>query len=77
VQAWPEADPAIAAEDTVTMVLQVNGKVRDRVDVPVSVSEEEAETAAFASEKVQQWIEGKDVRKVIVRTPKLVNIVVG
>jgi leucyl-tRNA synthetase len=76
-QAWPVADPAIAAEDTVTMVLQVNGKVRDRVEVPVSVSEGEAEAAAFASEKVQQWIEDKSVRKVIVRTPKLVNIVVG
>ncbi len=77
VESWPVADQSIAAEDTVTMVLQVNGKVRDRIDVPVSVTDEAAEEAAFASDKIQQWVEGKEVRKVIVRAPKLVNIVVG
>ncbi len=77
VQSWPEADPDIAREDTVTMVIQVNGKVRDRVDVPVTVSEETAIEAALAAERIQPWLEQGEVRKVIARPPKLVNIVVG
>jgi leucyl-tRNA synthetase len=59
------------------MVIQVNGKVRDRLDVPAAISAEEAETAALAAEKVQSWLEQGEVRKVIARPPKLVNIVVG
>ncbi len=77
VQQWPEADAAVAAEDTVTMVIQVNGKVRDRLDVPAGISAEEAEAAALAAEKIHSWLEQGEVRKVIARPPKLVNIVVG
>ncbi len=77
VQAWPEADPEVAREDTITMVIQVNGKVRDRVDVPASISDSDAEAAALAAEKIQPWLEGGTVRKVIARPPRLVNIVVG
>jgi leucyl-tRNA synthetase len=77
LQSWPEADPAIAAEDTVTMVIQVNGKVRDRLEVAASISEDEARAAALAADKIQQWLEQGDVRKVIARPPKLVNIVVA
>ncbi len=77
VQAWPEADPEIAAEDVVTMVIQVNGKVRDRLDVPAAISAEDAEAAALAAEKVQSWLKQGEVRKVIARPPKLVNIVVS
>ncbi|MDJ0497445.1 MAG: leucine--tRNA ligase [Acidimicrobiia bacterium] len=77
VQQWPEADASVAAEDTVTMVIQVNGKVRDRLDVPAGISAEEAETAALAADKIQSWLEQGEVRKVIARPPKLVNIVVG
>ena len=64
-------------EDEVTMVIQVNGKVRDRISVPAGISAEEAEAAAVAAEKVQSWLEKGEVRKVIARPPKLVNIVVG
>jgi leucyl-tRNA synthetase len=77
VQAWPVADPAVAAEDEVTMVVQINGKVRDRFDVPADISEEDATAAALAAEKIQPWLEQGEVRKVIARPPKLVNIVVG
>ncbi len=77
VQSWPVADPDIAREDTVTMVLQVNGKVRDRADVAADISPQDAEAVAMASERIQEWIAGKEVRKVIVRQPKLVNVVVG
>ncbi len=73
--AWPEYDAAMAAEDTITMVLQINGKVRDRIDVPADISESDAEAAAIASERIQELTEGKTVRKVISRPPKLVNIV--
>lgn len=73
---WPVADPALLAVDTVTMVVQVNGKVRDRIDVDASVSESEAEALALASHKVAEALGGAGPRKVIVRAPKLVNVVV-
>jgi len=74
-QAWPVADPAMLAVDTVTMVVQVNGKVRDRIDVPSGIDAAEAERLALASEKVQAHLAGAEPRKVIARPPKLVNIV--
>jgi len=76
-QAWPEADADVAREDTVTMVIQVNGKVRDRVEVAADVSEDAAVEAALGAERIQSWLEQGEVRKVIARPPKLVNIVVG
>ena len=77
VQPWPEADASVAAEDVVTMVIQVNGKVRDRLDVPAGISAEKAEATALAAEKIQSWLAQGEVRKVIARPPKLVNIVVN
>jgi leucyl-tRNA synthetase len=74
---WPKADPALLARDVVTMVVQVNGKVRDRMDVAPDISAEAAESAALGSAKVQEWIDGKEIRKVISRPPNIVNIVVG
>jgi leucyl-tRNA synthetase family protein len=74
---WPIADAALAAEDTVTMVVQVNGKVRDRLQVPADITDDEASEAALAADKIQSWLEQGEVRKVIARAPKLVNIVVG
>ncbi|MDX2343013.1 MAG: class I tRNA ligase family protein, partial [Acidimicrobiia bacterium] len=76
-QSWPQADAAAATEDVVTMVIQINGKVRDRLEVPADISEEDATAAAMATEKIQAWLESGEVRKVIARPPKLVNIVVG
>ena len=76
LEAWPQADPEVAAEDMVTLVVQVNGKVRDRVEVPADVDEEAAVAAAMASERIQTWLEQGEVRKVIARPPNLVNIVV-
>lgn len=76
-QAWPEFDAEAAKEDTITLVLQVNGKVRDRIEVAADISREDAEKTALASEAVGRFLEGKTVRKVIVVPKKLVNIVVG
>ena len=72
---FPVADPAFLVQDTVVAVVQVAGKVRDRLDVAADISEADLEAAAMASERVQSFLEGKTVRKVIVRAPKLVNIV--
>jgi leucyl-tRNA synthetase len=74
---WPEWDESLVAESTVTMVVQVNGKVRDRVDVPADITAEEAERVALGLDKVQGWIDGAVVRKVIARPPTVINFVVG
>ncbi|MFP5317344.1 MAG: leucine--tRNA ligase [Acidimicrobiia bacterium] len=74
-QPWPVADPALAAVETVTMVVQVNGKVRDRIEVDAGVAAEAMERLARESAKVQAALEGRDPRKVITVPPKLVNIV--
>ena len=76
-QRWPQADPELAKLQTVTMVVQVNGKVRDRLEVDPDIDEAEAERLALASEKVQADIDGTTPRKVIARPPRLVNLVVS
>ena len=76
VQRWPEFDPELVRQDTVTMVIQVNGKLRDRVEVDASISESDAEAVALASEKVAAALNGGSPRRVVVRPPKLVNVVV-
>ena len=72
----PEADPAALVEDTILVVVQINGKVRERLQVPRDMAEEELKAQALASAKVQKHIGDKDLRKVIVIPNKLVNIVV-
>ncbi|HEX2850894.1 MAG TPA: leucine--tRNA ligase [Acidimicrobiales bacterium] len=72
---WPVADPDLARIDSVTMIVQVNGKVRDRLEVPPTIGEAEAEALALESEKVREQLAGASPKKVIVRPPKLVNIV--
>lgn len=71
---WPEHDPAMLTVESVTMVVQVKGKVRDRLDVSPDITEDEAAALALASEKVQAHLDGEP-RKVISRPPNLVNIV--
>jgi leucyl-tRNA synthetase len=73
---WPAFDPALVAADTVTMVVQVNGKVRDRLEVDATVSEEEARAAALASPRVVDALGGREPARVVVRPPRLVNVVV-
>ncbi|CEA08191.1 Leucine--tRNA ligase [Arthrobacter saudimassiliensis] len=72
---WPAVDPALLVQDTVTAVVQVKGKVRDRLEVPAGISEDELRELALASEQVQRTLDGADIRTVIVKAPKLVNIV--
>ncbi len=75
--AWPVADPALLVEESVTCVVQVAGKVRDRLEVSPSIAEDELRTQALASSPVQRALDGRGVRTVIVRAPKLVNVVPG
>lgn len=75
-QRWPEVDLAAAAEELITLIVQVNGKLRDRISVPVDISEEEAKKIALESEAVKKFLEGKPPRKVIVVPRRLVNIVI-
>jgi leucyl-tRNA synthetase len=74
---WPQVDEALLVEDSVTAVVQVQGKLRARLEVSPDISEADLEAAALADEAVQRALEGKQVRKVIVRAPKLVNVVAG
>jgi len=76
-QPWPVHDEAVAAEDEITIVLQVNGKLRDRLVVPAGTPGEEIERLALANPKVQAETDGKTIRKVIAVPGKLVNVVVG
>jgi leucyl-tRNA synthetase len=76
LQAWPAWDEALAAEEIITIVVQVNGKVRDRFDAPADVGEEEAKARALAAEGVQKYLEGKLPLKVVYVPGRLVNIVV-
>lgn len=75
-QPWPVADPAMLEREEVEIVLQVNGKLRDRLQVPASISEEELVARARASERVQTHLNGGEPRKTIVVPGKLVNFVV-
>jgi leucyl-tRNA synthetase len=76
-QPWPKFDPALLIEDTLEIPVQVNGKLRDVIRVPANADNATVEAAAKTSEKVQQFIAGKTIKKVIVVPKKLVNIVVA
>ena len=75
LQAWPVFDPALAAEDEVTIVIQVNGKLRERMQLPIGTDREKACALALGNEGVQKWLEGKAPRQVIFVPDKLINLV--
>jgi leucyl-tRNA synthetase len=74
-EAWPEWDPELVAEATVTLVVQVDGKVRDRIEVPADIDPVDAEQMALASPKVAKHLESVSIDRVVVRVPRLANIV--
>jgi leucyl-tRNA synthetase len=74
---WPEADPALLATDTVTLVVQVNGKLRDRIEVAADASGEEMLALARESENVRRHLDGREIVKEVVVPGKLVNLVVS
>ncbi|HRW07587.1 MAG TPA: leucine--tRNA ligase [Caldilineaceae bacterium] len=77
LQQWPQGDPEKAREEEITVVVQINGKVRDKLTVAPGTAKDVLEQDALALSGIQKWMEGKQVRKVIVVPDKLVNVVVG
>jgi leucyl-tRNA synthetase len=76
LQSWPGFDPDLVRQDVVTMVVQVNGKVREKVDVEAGIGEAEAEAIALGLDKVVATLDGRTPQRVVARPPRLVNIVV-
>jgi leucyl-tRNA synthetase len=72
---WPTWDESVAAEEMVTLIVQVNGRVRDRIEVPAGIGNDEAQETALASESVQRHLAGTEVVKVVVVPGRLVNVV--
>jgi leucyl-tRNA synthetase len=72
---WPTVDPALLVTEAVTCVVQVQGKVRARLEVSPDISEDELRELALAEEGVVRSLAGREIAKVIVRAPKLVSIV--
>jgi leucyl-tRNA synthetase len=76
-QPWPEHDPALLVEDTIEIPVQVNGKLREVLQVPRDITREALEQRAVQADKVKPFLEGKTLRKKIVVPGRLVNLVVG
>jgi leucyl-tRNA synthetase len=76
-ESWPTSDEELAREEMVTLVVQVNGRVRDRIEVSAEITAREAEELALSSEKIRGWTDDEEILKVISRPPNLVNVVVG
>jgi leucyl-tRNA synthetase len=75
-QKWPELDLELARDEKIQLVIQINGKVRNTVEVDADINEDEAKVLAIKNEKVKKWTEGKEIVKIIFAKGKLVNIVV-
>ncbi|TDI34410.1 MAG: leucine--tRNA ligase [Acidobacteria bacterium] len=73
---WPVYDRAVAAEDTITLVVQVNGKVRSRLTLPANQTEDEVRRLALEDEKIQGLLDGMEIKRVVVVPNRLVNVVV-
>ncbi|MBN1439133.1 MAG: class I tRNA ligase family protein [Anaerolineales bacterium] len=76
LQVWPSFDPALAAEEQVTVVVQVNGKLRERLQLPAGTGKDAACALALESDSVRKWLEGKTPRQVIFVPDRLINLVV-
>jgi leucyl-tRNA synthetase len=72
---WPKFDPKMLIEENITIVIQVNGKVRSKVEVPNDIGDEKLKELALSDEKVRQWLEGKPVKNIVVVPKRLVSIV--
>jgi leucyl-tRNA synthetase len=76
-QAWPGYEEALIQAQEITLIVQVNGKLRDRIDAPADISEAAARELALSSARVRPHLEGKELRKSIYVPGRLVNLVVG
>ncbi len=76
LEKWPEYDKALTKEEQINLIVQINGKVRDKIQVQAGLSEEQAKGQAFELEKIKKWLENKQIKKVIFVQDKLINIVI-
>jgi leucyl-tRNA synthetase len=76
LSSWPKWNEKLTKEEIITLVIQVNGKLRDKIEVERDISEEKVKELAISREKVKKWIEGKEIKKVVYVPRKLINIVV-
>jgi len=74
--AWPVYDPKMLVEDTVTIVIQINGKVRSKIDVPAEISQDKLKELILADSKLQPWLQGKPLKNFILVPKKLANLVI-
>ena len=74
-EAWPESQDGLLEEETITLVVQVNGKKRDEIEVPKDTSEDALEKLALASDRVQSHLSGREPKKIIVVPGRLINVV--
>ena len=74
-QTWPRYDEKLVKEEIITLVIQINGKVRDKIEVEADISEEKAKEIAVSREKIKKWIEGKEIKKIVFVPGKLINFV--
>ncbi len=77
LEKWPEADSSLIKEEKVVLIVQVDGKVRERIEVAVGISKEEAEKIVLENERLKKWIEGKEIKEVFYVENKLINICVA
>jgi len=75
-QKWPRYEPKLVREEKITLIIQINGKVRDKMEVEANTSKEKARGIAFSREKVKKWITDKEIKKIIFVPGKLINFVV-
>lgn len=75
-QDWPKYDPKLVKEEFITLIIQINGKVRDKIEVETGLSGEEAEKLARQREKIQKYIKGKTIKKIIFVPTRLINFVI-
>lgn len=75
-QSWPKWDEALAKDEEITLVVQVNGKLRDRITVPASITEVEARHLALERQRVKAYLEGKEIVNIVYVPGRLVNLVV-
>ena len=75
-QKWPEFDAELVKDETKTLIIQINGKIRDEVEIPTNITEQEASKLTLNREKVKRWLDGKQVKKTIFVPGKLINLVI-
>jgi len=75
-ESWPRYSKRLVKEKAIILILQINGKVRDRIEVESGISEKGAKKLALSSEKIQKWIKGKEIKRIVFVPEKLINIVV-